>query len=112
MLRNATFKIIYTQTVFFESHLEVLHALRPDVIWDWWPINVHKLFSKEKQQELHRYFSATDKASVATVLISELDSFSADARAACEAWNLEYPAKFEAEVRQFIADSGCLMLDT
>lgn len=108
LLRRQTFKIIYTQQIFFESHLEVLHALQPDVIWDWWPINVHKLFEEEKQNELHRYFAASDADSVKKLLLAEIDSFSADAKSACTKWNVEYPQKLENDILEFIKSSGCL----
>lgn len=109
LLREQTFKIIYTQQIFFESHLEVLHALQPsDVIWDWWPINVHKLFGNEKQKELYRYFDATDGDSVRDVLLAEIDSFSKDAKEACAKWNIEYPVKLESDILAFIRNSGCL----
>ncbi|WP_319586104.1 aminoglycoside 6-adenylyltransferase [uncultured Desulfobulbus sp.] len=108
MLRNQTFKIVYTQNVFFECHLEILHNLMPEVIWDWWPINVHRLLTPEKQVEMHRYFANADRESVAKVLPAELDAFSADARAACAKHGLAYPDKLESEVRAFIEKSGCL----
>lgn len=107
--RGQTFKVMYTQQeVFLPCHMEVLHALHPDVIWDWWPINAHKLFPPEKQAQLHRYFAASDCALVKASLIEEIDAFASDARAACEKWGLEYPDRLEAEVRRFIADSECL----
>lgn len=108
LLRNQTFKIIYAQNIFFECHMEVLHALNPDVYWDWLPINVHKLFDENKKKELHRYFLNADRKSVAKVLISELDAFSKDARLACEKWNIPYPDRLESEIRDFIIESGCI----
>ncbi|MHB0997683.1 MAG: aminoglycoside 6-adenylyltransferase [Armatimonadota bacterium] len=108
LLRKQNFKLAYTQSVFLETHMEVLHALNPDVIWDWWPINAYRYFDKEKQEQLHRYFKASDAESISAVLMDEIDDFTTDARSACERWNIQYPERMDEEVRKFIDESGCL----
>lgn len=107
LLRNQTFKLIYSQQDMFESHLEILHALNPDATWDWWPINCHKLFSEEKQAVLLRYLQSSDHDSIVKAYIQQLKAFSSDAQAACMLWDLEYPHHAEAEIREFIDASQC-----
>ena len=102
LLRGDRFKLIAAQQELCQAHLEVLRALKPEVPFDWWPILARGLCEPGNEQAVLTYFGHTDAQSVAAALPEQIARFAADARAACEKWQVEYPADFEARVAEYI----------
>jgi predicted nucleotidyltransferase len=98
-------KLLYVQSVLFQTHMKLLHALHPNEEWAWWPVSLHHL-PEEHQAAMHAYFGASDLASIAAALRSELDRFSQDAQAAARAWATVYPHSLEHAVRRHLREMG------
>jgi hypothetical protein len=98
-------KLLYVQDVLFRIHMKLLHALRPDEDWNWWPISIHHL-PADHQARLAVYFGASDLATIADALAREFDLFSRDAREAARVWNVEYPQSLEDSVRRHLREMG------
>jgi predicted nucleotidyltransferase len=103
LCRKDLYKLLYAQGVMFDTHMQVLHALHKDADWSWWAQSVKRYLPKGKQGELLAYFGATDVPAIIAAQRREIDAFAADARAACQAWSVEYPELLEARVREHIA---------
>jgi predicted nucleotidyltransferase len=103
--RADVFKLLYVQNCLFQIHLRLLHALRPEAEWGWWPLHI-KYLSDEHQEELLVYFGANEPEKIAAALAAELDLFSRDARLACRAWGREYPRALEQAVRRHLHSQG------
>jgi predicted nucleotidyltransferase len=101
--RGDLFKLLYAQETLFHNHLDVLHALHPSGYWGWWPWYVKNALSKDEQAHLLVYFNPPDREVLAAALRKEIDLFARDAREACRAWKLDYPAAVESDVRTCLA---------
>ncbi|HZO90799.1 MAG TPA: aminoglycoside 6-adenylyltransferase [Chthonomonadaceae bacterium] len=108
--RADLFKLLYVQGVLFQTHMRLLHALHPDKPWTWWANDV-KYLPEAKRQQLLAYFGATDLPGISAALEKELDLFSQDAQAACQQWNLPYPADLETSVRRHLAARSVLKIN-
>jgi len=100
--RGDVFKLIAAQQELFHAHLTVLHAMQPTVGSDWWPILAGQLCAGQTKQTLLSYLGHRDAESVVAALPDQLARFSADARAACERWELRYPTAFEEKVKRHL----------
>ena len=101
--RSHTFKLLYAQGMLFQAHLEILRALYPEVLWSWWADIAEQFLKPEHREALLLYFGATEPNAIASALRQEMDCFSRDARAACEAHGIDYPEAFEQSVRDHLA---------
>lgn len=100
--RGDPFKLNAAQRELFDTHLIVLHAMQSTISSDWWPILAGRLCTGQTKQTLLSYLGHRDAASVVAALPGQLARFSADARAACERWELPYPSAFEEKVRRHL----------
>jgi hypothetical protein len=96
--RNDPFKTAAAQQELFQSHVTILHALKPDVPFDWWPILAKRVADAEDRDTLLTYLRHTDRDGVLDVLHKQLAAFSQAARRACAAWDQEYPEPFASAV--------------
>lgn len=103
--RQDAFKMLYVQQVIFQTHIKVLHAFHPEAQWHWWARDIHTL-PQVQQDELMIYFGLARPADIARALWQEMDLFSRDAQAACQQWNVEYPAQLEQGVREHLKMMG------
>jgi predicted nucleotidyltransferase len=103
--RLDTNKLLYVQNHLFQVHMRLLHALHPQEEWSWWPLSVKHL-PPERQAAMRVYFGAKEPAEIGIALNTELGLFSEDARAACQAWNVEYPLSLEQSVRTHLHSMG------
>jgi predicted nucleotidyltransferase len=106
--RGDLYKMLYVQDVLFQTHLNVLFALKPEVRRIWWAKDIRYL-SEARQQDLMVYFGATDLPSLSSALAQEIAIFSEDAQAACRHFDLPYPAALERGVRQHLRTMGVLL---
>jgi predicted nucleotidyltransferase len=102
LVRHDTFKLLYAQQTLREIHFGVLRALYPDAYWAWWPWTAKNVLTPEEQAHVMRYFGPGDAEAVATALGPEMAEFGADARRACAAWKLEYPAELERRIASWL----------
>jgi hypothetical protein len=102
LVRNDTFKLLYAQQTLREIHYGVLRALYPDAYWAWWPWTVKNVLSHEEQAHILRYFGPGEADAVARALAPEMREFGDDARRACAAWGLAYPADLEREIAAWL----------
>ncbi len=100
--RGDLFKLLYGQQTLFQNHLDILRALHPDESWGWWPWTVKNVLDSEKQAALLVYFGDADCDAIAVALRQEVSLFADDARQACMAWEQEYPADLEADIRAYM----------
>ncbi len=103
LLREDVFKLRYAQQMLFESHVAALQALQPHWAWHWWPVGAKRACSPDGRKALLDYFGTGDRASVQAALLREMDTFSRDAKAGCEALGVAYPSEVEYEVRRSVA---------
>ena len=101
--RGDVFRLLAAQQELFTAHLEALHALQPEIRPDWWPLIANQLADADKKAALLAYWGHRDAASVADALPGEVERFSRDARAACHAHNVPYPAAFEEQVLRYLS---------
>jgi len=102
LLRGDVLKLRYAQQMLFESHIVALEALNPHWSWSWWPLGAKHAAAPESRRALLDYFGAADRDGIQAAFFREIDAFSRDAKAACEAVGADYPQAVEAEIR------GCM----
>ena len=100
--RNDPFRLAAAQQELFQAHVTILHALKPDVPLDWWPILAKRVADAEDRDILLTYLRQTDRDKVLDVLHGQLAAFSRAARRACAAWNQVYPETFASAVTAHI----------
>ncbi|MEK6793696.1 MAG: nucleotidyltransferase domain-containing protein [Spirochaetota bacterium] len=104
--RQDIFKMLYVQSVLFQTHVRLLNALHPDEVWNWWARDVAHLDEKHRGGLLV-YFGARSTDDIRRILTIEFDLFSRDAKEACVKWGITYPEALENGVRDHIS----VMLD-
>ena len=102
LLRGDPFRILAAQRELFDAHLVILHALKPGLPLDWWPVLAAGVGGDTARQALLSYFNDGSPGEVRRRLPAQLARFSQDARTACAEWNLTYPESFEHAVREAI----------
>jgi hypothetical protein len=102
LLRDDAFKLRFAQAMLFESHVAALQVLQPHWAWHWWPVGAKRACSPEGRKALLDYLAPGDRASVQAAFLREMDTFSRDAKAACEALGVAYPSEVECEVRRSV----------
>jgi len=100
--RGDLFKLLFVQRVLFETHLEILRALRPQANWGWWPLAVKCVLGRDRQSAMLRYFGAVDRDSILRAVDAETEMFAQDAREACRRHGVEYPDALEARIRDYV----------
>ncbi len=103
LLREDAFKLRFAQLMLSESHVVALQALYPHWAWHWWPVGAKRACSLDGRKALLDYFVSGDRASVQAAFLREMDTFSRDAKAACETLGVVYPSEVECEVRKSVA---------
>jgi hypothetical protein len=109
--RGDLYKLLSLQQTLFQIHVRLLHAFHPAADWSWWAASVQQL-SPERQERMRVYFGAGEPAAIAAALGAELDLFSADARAACQVWSVDYPHALERHVRRHLRAMGLPVSET
>ncbi len=99
--RRDTFKVLYSQKIFFDAHVEILRAIDGGIPNEWWPITANAL-GPEPRDDLLLYFGRTDIDEIAGLLKRQFSNFSRDAQLACSKWNADYPHEVEAAVREHL----------
>jgi predicted nucleotidyltransferase len=99
--RRDLFKLLYAQQELFHEHLVILQYLDATYAQGWWPLLAHQV-DAEKQAHLLPYFSKADVDVITDKLPEQIRVFSEDARAACEKWEVTYPAEFEAHILHYL----------
>jgi hypothetical protein len=101
--RGNPFQLAAAQRELFDAHLHILHALRPNEPFDWWPLLAPRVADRDGRQVLLSYLGPGETSEIARVLPAQLDHFARDARQACASWSVEYPTALEDAVRRHIA---------
>ncbi len=101
--RGNLFQLAAAQRELFDSHLHILHALRPIEPVDWWPILAPRVADRDGQEVLLSYLGPGETSQVALLLPAQLEHFARHARQACAAWRVEYPTNLEEAVRRYVA---------
>jgi predicted nucleotidyltransferase len=99
--RADLFKMLYVQNTLFHNHLNILRASHPDMGCIWWAKDIQHL-PAAKQKELLIYFSPPTLPALTEAIQNEMALFSADAQAACQKHNLEYPTTLEQGVKKHL----------
>jgi hypothetical protein len=101
--RGHRFRLVAAQQELLQCHLHVLRALAPDVPLDWWPITAERVSAALDGGVLATYLSDGLVSTVKRALPWQMARFSDDARAACEAWAVDYPSEFEEKVLRHVS---------
>jgi len=100
--RGDVWKSSYVRGVMFQNHLDILFAKYRQTNSGWWAINIKKL-PKDEQKKLMNYLGAMDDLSgLKTAFLDQVTTFSQDAKLACEACRVAYPADVERDIMAHI----------
>lgn len=90
--RRDIFKLIKNFDMIFHAHIDLLLSQYDTLDWGAWESKVKYCVPDDKQQHLLEYFTQADFASMEKAIRKCMVLFDADARDACNAKGIDYPA--------------------